>query len=74
ATLVGRLFGFAHVGLLSGFITTVHHFGGGFWAYIGGLLFDRTGSYRLIFILSAVLALIALLCTIFIKEKRHQIS
>jgi MFS family permease len=71
ATLVGRLYGFSHVGLLSGFITTIHHFGGGFWAYMGGLIFDKTGSYRLIFILSAVLACIALLCTIFINEERH---
>jgi MFS family permease len=71
ATLVGRLYGFTHVGLLSGFITTIHHFGGGFWVYMGGLIFVRTESYRLIFILSAVLACIALLCTIFIKEKRH---
>ena len=75
ATLVGRLYGFRHVGLLSGFVTTVHHFGGGFWVYVGGLLFVKTGSYRLIFTLSAILALIALLCTLFIKEKRHvQIS
>jgi MFS family permease len=74
ATLVGRLFGFGHVGLLSGFITTVHHFGGGFWAYMGGLVFDWTGSYRPIFILSAILALIAFLCSIFIKEKRHHID
>ena len=36
-TLVGRLYGFTHIGLLSGFITTIHHFGGGFWAYMGGL-------------------------------------
>jgi MFS family permease len=71
ATLVGRLYGFAHVGLLSGFVTTIHHFGGGFWAYMGGLIFDKTGSYRLIFLLSAVLAFIALVCTLFIKEKRH---
>ena len=70
-TLAGRLYGFTHVGLLSGFITTIHHFGGGFWAYMGGLIFDRTGSYRLIFILSAILALIAFLCSMFIKEKRH---
>ena len=71
ATLVGRLYGFAHVGLLSGFVTTVHHFGGGFWAYVGGLIFDKTGSYQLIFILSAILALIALGCSVFIKERRH---
>jgi MFS family permease len=71
ATLVGRLYGFTHVGLLSGFITTIHHFGGGFWPYMGGLIFDKTGSYRLIFVLSAVGAFIALVCTLFIKEKRH---
>ena len=73
ATLVGRLYGFSHVGLLSGFITTVHHFGGGFWAYMGGLVFDRTGSYQMIFLYSAILALIALICSMFIKEKRHLI-
>lgn len=71
ATLAGRMYGFTHVGLLSGFITTSHHFGGGFWAYMGGLIFDKTGSYRLIFILSAVLAFIALLCTVFIREEKH---
>ena len=49
ATLAGRLYGFAHVGLISGFITTIHHLGGGFWAYMGGLLFDKTGSYHLNF-------------------------
>jgi MFS family permease len=38
-TLVGRLYGFAHVGMISGFITTIHHLGGGFWAYMGGLIF-----------------------------------
>ena len=72
ATLVGRLYGFSHVGLISGFITTVHHSGGGFWAYIGGLIFDQTGSYRLAFILSAIMALVAFSSTIFIIERRHQ--
>ncbi len=70
-TLIGRLYGFSHVGLISGFITTVHHSGGGFWAYMGGLVFDQTGSYRLVFILSATMAFIAFCCTILIIEKRH---
>ncbi len=70
-TLVGRLYGFAHVGIISGFITTVHHLGGGFWAYMGGLFFDKTGSYQIIFIFSAVLAVIATICTMAIKEKKH---
>jgi MFS family permease len=70
-TLVGRLYGFAHVGAISGFITTVHHLGGGFWAYMGGLTFDKTGSYQIIFIFSTVLAAIAAICAMALKEKRH---
>ncbi len=71
-TLVGKLYGFSHVGLISGFITTVHHLAGGFWAYIGGLIFDQTGSYRLAFILSAIIALVAVFGTMLIVERRHR--
>jgi len=70
-TLLGRLSGFSHIGLLSGFVTTVHHTGGGFWAYLGGVIFDQTGSYRLAFVCSAFMAFIAFLCSILIREKRH---
>jgi len=74
ATLMGRLYGLSHVGLLSGFATTVHHLAGGFWAYMGGMVFDRTGSYRLIFVISAAMCLIAVGCALLIKEKRHRVS
>ncbi|MEJ2222436.1 MAG: MFS transporter [Desulfobacterales bacterium] len=70
-TLVGRLYGFTHVGTISGFITTIHHLGGGFWAFVGGVLFDKTGSYQTTFMLSAALAVIAVISTMAIKEKRH---
>jgi len=70
--LIGKLYGFSHVGLISGFITTVHHSAGGFWAYMGGLIFDQTGSYRLALILSAIMALVAVLGTTVILERRHQ--
>lgn len=70
-TLMGRLYGFSHIGLLSGFVTTVHHIGGGFWAYLGGVIFDQTGSYRLAFICSAILAFIAVLCCLLIHERRQ---
>lgn len=73
AILVGRLYGFSHVGLISGVITTIHHLGGGFWTYMGGEVFDRTGSYRLVFIISAILALFAILFTLAIKEKKHRV-
>lgn len=73
-TLLGRLYGFAHIGLLSGFITTLHHLGGGLWVYGGGVIFDQTGSYHLALALAALFSLIAVLCAVFIKEKRHTIK
>ncbi|MBW2044368.1 MAG: MFS transporter [Deltaproteobacteria bacterium] len=69
--LVGRLYGLSYVGILSGFITTIHHLGGGFWAYMGGVIFDKTGSYSLAFSISAVMALAAVIGMLLIKEERH---
>ncbi len=71
ATLAGKLYGFSHVGVLAGFITTIHHLGGGFWAYLGGATFDATQSYDTIFIYSAIAAGVSFVFTLLIKEKRH---
>ena len=73
-TLLGRLYGFTHIGLLSGFITTLHHLGGGLWVYGGGVIFDQTGSYHRALSLAALFSMIAVLCAFFIKEKRHTIK
>jgi predicted MFS family arabinose efflux permease len=70
-TLLGNLYGFAHIGLITGFVTTVHHFSGGLWAWLGGVVFDATGSYRMAFLLSAVSAGIAFVCAAMIQEKKH---
>jgi MFS family permease len=69
--LVSRLYGVSHLGYIAGFLNTLHHIGGGFWAYVGGWVFDQTGSYRLAFILSAVISLIAAFCAILVSEKRQ---
>jgi len=37
----------------------------------GGLLFDKSGSYQIIFTLSAAMAVIAMTSALTIKEKRH---
>ena len=70
-TLLGKLYGFTHVGIITGFITTMHHLSGGVWAYLGGMTFDRTGNYQGVFFFSALLAVVALLCALGIKEKYH---
>jgi len=70
-TLVGRLYGFSHVGVLSGFITTVHHLGGGVAAWGGGVLFDLTGSYQTVLTISAVMAAIAVVSAMLIRQRRE---
>jgi MFS family permease len=73
-TLVGRLYGFTYVGVITGFITTVHHFSGGLWAWLGGVIYDGFGSYRLAFAISSLLALIAFGCAMLIREEKHTIA
>ena len=70
--LTGKLYGFSHVGLISGFITTFHHLGGGLGGFIGGLFYDKTGSYEGAFFLLALMSLVASFCAVWIKEKRHE--
>jgi predicted MFS family arabinose efflux permease len=73
-TLVGRLYGFSHVGVLSGFITTIHHLGGGIAAWGGGVLFDVTGSYQAVLIISAVMAAIAVASAMMIRQERETVE
>jgi MFS family permease len=70
-TLLARLYGVTHLGFISGFITMAHTFGGGFWAYFGGFIFDRTGDYDLALLISAGMSVAALICTVLIREQRH---
>jgi len=69
--LASRLYGTSHLGYIAGFLNTLHHIGGGFWAYVGGWVFDQTGSYRLAFILSAAISLIAVFCALLVSERRQ---
>jgi MFS family permease len=73
-TLVGRLYGFTYVGVITGFITTVHHFSGGLWAWLGGIIYDGFGSYQLAFAISSLLALIASVCAMLITEEKHTLA
>jgi MFS family permease len=70
-TLLGRLYGVTHLGLLTGFITMAHTLGGGVWAYAAGTIFDRTGDYDLALLISVGMAVLALVCTLLIREQRH---
>ena len=66
-TLSGRLFGFANIGLIAGFVTTIHQLGGGLWAYLGGAIYDATGSYALAFAITMGLTAVVLFCMLMLK-------
>lgn len=64
-----QIFGSKLMGLTGGIIIMVHQLLGGLGAVLGARIFDTLGSYNLAFIISLVIAIIAIL----ISLKLHQI-
>ena len=56
-------FGIRNLGAISGLITMIHHMCGGFGAWLGATIFDRTGNYETVFIIMAVASLAAVVFT-----------
>jgi len=69
AALVGELYGFKHIGTLTGVIFWIHHLGGALGAYLGGFTYDLTRSYSMVFSLATILAFVALLTSISIRAQ-----
>ncbi|MBI2366379.1 MAG: MFS transporter [Deltaproteobacteria bacterium] len=69
AALVGELYGFKHIGTLTGVIFWVHHLGGALGAYLGGVTHDLTRSYAMVFSLAMILAFAALLTSASIRAQ-----
>jgi MFS family permease len=69
AALVGELYGFKHIGTLTGVIFWIHHLGGALGAYMGGFTHDLTGSYSVAFSVASILAIVALLTSASIRAQ-----
>lgn len=65
---VRESFGTRHLGTLTGLITMVHHICGGFGAYLGASVFDRTGHYDLVFALMLASSVVALCLTLLLQR------
>jgi len=65
---VRESFGTRHLGTLTGLITMVHHICGGFGAYLGASVFDRTGRYDLVFALMLASSIVALCLTLLLRR------
>ena len=60
---VRKYFGTAHLGMLTGIVAMVHHGAGGLGAYAGGIVYDVSGSYQIIFQIMLIVSFAALLTT-----------
>lgn len=68
--LVGQIFGVKYVSMLFGFVFFGHQVGSFLGVWLGGYLFDLTGSYQLVWMISVALAVVAALLNWPIDERQ----
>ena len=67
--IVAQIFGVKHLSMLSGLVFFSHQMGSFCGAYFGGYLFDKTGSYTIVWQISIALGFIGFLVNLPIKER-----
>ena len=65
---VAQIFGVAHLSMLGGFVFMSHQVGSFMGVWLGGYLYDRTGSYDIVWQLAIALGIFAALINLPVKE------
>ena len=65
---VAQIFGVSHLSMLSGFIFFSHQIGSFMGVWLGGYLYDKTGSYDVVWYLAIALGIFAALVNLPVKE------
>jgi MFS family permease len=65
---VAQIFGVAHLSMLSGFVFLSHQVGSFLGVWLGGALYDRTGSYDIVWHISIALSVAAALLNLPVRE------
>ena len=65
---VAQIFGVAHLSMLSGFIFFGHQIGSFMGVWLGGYLYDKTGSYDVVWYLAIALGIFAALANLPVRE------
>ena len=65
---VAQIFGVSHLSMLSGFVFFSHQIGSFMGVWLGGYLYDRTGSYDLVWYIAIALGILAALVNLPIRE------
>ncbi len=66
--VVAQIFGVAHMSMLGGFIFFSHQIGSFLGVWLGGVLYDQTGSYNIVWYLSIALGVFAGLVNLPVRE------
>jgi MFS family permease len=67
--IVAQVFGVAYLSMLGGFVFFSHQIGSFLGAWLGGVLFDRTGSYDVVWWIAIALGLVAMAANLPINER-----
>jgi MFS family permease len=65
---VAQIFGVAHLSMLSGFVFFSHQIGSFMGVWLGGFLYDKTGSYDVVWYIAIALGVFAGLINLPVKE------
>lgn len=66
--LVAQMFGPQHFSMLAGFVFFSHQIGSFLGVWLGGMLYDATGSYNLVWMLTIALGVLAALANLPVNE------
>jgi predicted MFS family arabinose efflux permease len=66
--VIAQIFGVAHLSMLGGFVFFSHQIGSFLGVWLGGYLYDRTGSYDIVWYISIALGVFAGLVNLPIRE------
>lgn len=69
-TILANCYGVRSLGLLVGMVLMVHQLGSAFWIFMGGYLFQRTGTYAGFLVISASMLVVASIISCYIRERR----
>ena len=66
--IVAQIFGVAHLSMLGGFVFLSHQVGSFLGVWLGGFLYDRTGSYDIVWYIAIALGIFAAIVNLPVKE------
>ena len=65
---IAQIFGVAHLSMLGGFVFFSHQIGSFMGVWLGGYLYDRTGSYDIVWYIAIALGVLAALVNLPVRE------